>query len=76
MFTKCRCCGFMWLSGIFALAAVVHLIRLVLGFSLQIGETVVPMNVSVVIAVVAGILSVVLCKMGCGNCGCSKKECH
>jgi hypothetical protein len=66
----------MWLSGFFGLAVVAHVIRLVLGFTIQIGETAVPVSWSVAIVVIAGILSAVFYKMGCGNCGCSKKECH
>ncbi len=73
MFTKCRCCGFMWLSGFFALAAVVHAVRLVLKASVQIGEFAVPMSLSVGILVVAGVLSFVLARSGCGRCGCGAK---
>ncbi len=73
MFTKCRCCGLMWLSGFFALAAMVHAIRLVLKASVQIGEFAVPMGLSMGVLVVAGVLSFVLARLGCGRCDCGTK---
>ena len=71
MCKKCKCCKFSWLSGMFALAAIVHVIRLISGAQVQINTVVIPMNASIAIAVVAGILSFILCKKSCGECGCS-----
>mgnify|MGYP001563464888 FL=1 len=68
---KCKCCNFSWLSGFFALAAIVHLIRLITGMQVQIGGWAVPMNVSIGVAVIAGVLSLILCKKSCASCGCS-----
>ena len=70
---KCKCCSLSWLSGVFALAAIVHIIRLIARAQVQVGDFVVPMNLSIVIAVVAGILSLVLCKMSCKACNCASK---
>lgn len=70
MFTKCRCCGLMWLSGFFALATLAHAVRLVFKVSVQVGEFAVPMELSVVILVVAGTLSFVMARLGCGRCDC------
>ena len=70
---KCKCCSLSWLSGVFALAAIVHIVRLVTRTQVQLNDFVVPMNLSVVIAVVAGILSLVLCKMSCKACTCTTK---
>ena len=67
---KCKCCLFSWLSGVFALASLVHIIRLIVQAQVQVGDFVVPMNLSIVIASVAGILSLVFCKMGCKACTC------
>jgi hypothetical protein len=68
--TKCKCCQFSWLSGFFALAAIVHIIRLVTQTPVQIGDFAVPMNASIAIAVIGGVLSLVFCKMGCKSCAC------
>ncbi len=64
----------MWLSGFFALAAVVHTIRLVLKTSVQIGDFAVPMGLSVVVLVVAGVLSFILARLGCERCDCGTKH--
>ena len=66
--TKCKCCAAMWWSGFFALAAVVHVVRLVARAEVQIGTFVVPMGVSIGVAIVAGTLSLIFCKKGCGAC--------
>ena len=57
---KCKCCSLSWLSGVFLLAAIVHIVRLIAKAQVQVGDFVVPMNLSIVIAVVAGILSLAL----------------
>ena len=69
---KCKCCMFSWFSGLFALAAIVHIVRLIAKAQVQINDFVVPMNVSIGIAAVAGVLSLVFCKMGCKTCNCAK----
>jgi len=68
---KCKCCKFAWWSGFFAFAAVVHMVRLIARVQVQIGSWSVPMGLSIAVAVVAGALSIILCKAGCGACGCS-----
>jgi hypothetical protein len=69
---KCKCCMFSWWSGFFALATGVHIVRLIARAQVQIGDWVVPMGLSIAVAVVAGILSFIFCKAGCKSCGCSK----
>ena len=69
---KCKCCNFSWLSGFFALAAIAHILRLIFGVQVQLNATVVPMNVSIIVAIVAGILSLIFCKKSCASCNCSK----
>ena len=63
----------MWFSGFFGLAAFAHVIRLVTRAKVQIGGVLIPMNVSVVIVVVAVILSFFFCKMSCNACNCGTK---
>ena len=67
---KCKCCLFSWLSGFFALATLAHIIRLITKAQVQVGDWAVPMSVSIAIVVVAGILSLTFCKMGCKACTC------
>lgn len=71
---KCKCCNLSWLSGMFALASIVHIIRLISGAQVQVNSTLIPMNVSIIIAVVAGVIAVILCKKSCASCGCSTGE--
>ena len=68
---KCKCCNFSWLSGFFGLAAIAHIVRLISGAHIQVNDWVVPMNVSIGVAVVAGALSLILCKKSCASCNCS-----
>ncbi len=70
---KCKCCTFSWFSGFFALPALVHLVRLVTKTQVQIGDWIVPMSFSIGTMVVAGVLSLVLCKTACKACACSAK---
>ncbi len=70
---KCKCCVFSWLSGFFALASLIHIVRLIAKAQVQIGSFAVPMNVSILVAVIAGLLSLAFCRMGCKACNCSKK---
>ena len=71
--SKCKCCAAMWWSGFFALAAVAHVVRLIARAEVVVNGFTVPMSASIAVAVVAGILSFVFCKKGCGACGCSTK---
>ena len=50
-------CPAMWMSCFFGLGFVVHLLRLIVGVPVTIGETSIPMVASVVIVVVFGLLS-------------------
>ena len=70
----CKCCKAMWFSGFFALACLVHLVRLALQVQVRFGDWLVPMGLSVGVAVVAGLLSFFCCRMGCGSCGCSTTQ--
>ena len=68
---SCKCCKAMWFSGFFALACLVHVVRLALQVPLRLGDWPVPMGLSVGVVVVAGALSFILCRMGCSACSCS-----
>ena len=70
---KCKCCGMMWWSGFFGLAALMHLIRLIVRANVQVNGFTVPMTASIAILAVAAVLSFIFCKKGCGACGCSAK---
>ncbi len=67
---KCKCCKPIWWSGFFTLAAVGHLARLLFRAQVQIGQWAVPMRVSLGVVVVAGALSLILCKKGSVSCDC------
>ena len=47
----------MWLSGFFALGAIVHLARFFAGFSLVVAGREIPLTVSGVVALAFGVLS-------------------
>ena len=55
---KAEFCPAMWFSGFFGLGALVHLARLIAGFSVVIAGREIPLAVSGIIALVFGILSV------------------
>ncbi len=59
-----------WFSGFFGLAALVHLVRLLFQVPLVLGGRSVPMAVSVIIVLVAGILSLRLLSVGRGGGSC------
>ncbi len=59
---KCKCCAAMWWSGFFGLAMIGHMIRLIARAHMQVGTHVIPMGVSVLIAIIAGALSFIFCK--------------
>ncbi len=58
MKTRGKFCPAMWLSGFFGLGALVHLVRLVMGFSLVVDGRAVSLTFSGLLALVLGILSV------------------
>ena len=63
-----HCCGHclcLWLSGLFAMPAIAHIVRSILGWPMTIAEHSFTIRESIVIAVVAGILSAVFGIMGC-----------
>ena len=70
---KCKCCSLMWWSGFFALASLVHIVRLISRIQVQVGIWVVPMQASIGVAIIAGLISLFLCKAGCGACNCKEK---
>ncbi|MBI3313560.1 MAG: hypothetical protein HYZ83_04950 [Candidatus Omnitrophica bacterium] len=55
---KSKFCPAMWFSGFFGLGAVMHLIRLLGGFSVVIAGREIPLGLSGVAVLVFGILSV------------------
>ena len=55
---KTKFCPAMWFSGFFGLAALVHLVRFFVGFSIMIVGREVPLELSGLIALITGILSV------------------
>jgi hypothetical protein len=55
---KARFCPALWFSGFFGLGAVVHVVRLITGFSVVIGGREIPLEFSGVAVIVFGILSV------------------
>ncbi len=64
---KCCCghCALLWLSGFFAMPAVIHVVRLIAGWQITIAEHVVTTKESVIAAVVSGILAIILGLIGC-----------
>lgn len=56
--SKVKFCPAMWFSGFFGLGAVMHLVRLVTGFSVVIAGREIPLAVSAVAVCVFGFLSV------------------
>ena len=54
---KSKFCPMTWLSGFFATAAIVHAVRLVLGWSLVLNGREISMGTSGVVAAAAGALS-------------------
>lgn len=61
---KPKFCPAIWFSGFFALGAIMHLIRLLLGFSVVIAGREIPLTVSAAMVVIFGILSIGLAMMG------------
>lgn len=53
-----------WFSGFFGLGALVHLVRSILGFSLVVGGREISIGVSIIFALVLGILSAGLLMAG------------
>ena len=77
---KSKFCPAMWLSGFFALGALVHLIRYLLHFSLTVNGYEVPLTASFGVAVLFGAFALVFGAAGMkrpceknqksGSCGC------
>jgi len=64
---KC-CCGHclsLWLSGLFAMPAIAHIVRSILGWPLMLAEHTFTIKESIIIAVVTGIISIIFGVMGC-----------
>lgn len=57
---KTKFCPAMWLSGFFALGAVVHLVRFLFQISLTVGGHEIPLTVSFVLGLVLGAFSLAL----------------
>lgn len=57
-------CPAIWFSGFFGLGTLIHLIRLVFGFPVMIGEWAVPLKASAILAAVFGGLSLGLLYLG------------
>lgn len=70
---KPMACPAIWLSGFFALGAIVHVVRLLFRFSLIVGGYEIPLGVSALVAVVLGGLSIGLLILGCKKPCCSKE---
>ena len=68
---KSRFCPMIWLSGFFALGALAHLLRSILGVTLVVAGHEVPRTVSVAIFVIFGALSI-----GALFLGSQKPCCH
>ncbi len=68
-----KSCAAIWFSGFFGLAAAVHIVRLILKFPVVIRGTEIPMNVSLVVAIVASGLSLGLLFLACKKSCCDKK---
>lgn len=61
---------FTWIAAIiFALAAIVHIIRLIKPFQVVVGSHNIPMSASIVCIVVFGFLSWMLCREARGTSG-------
>ena len=54
---KAKFCPAMWLSGFFGVGALIHLVRLIAGFSLVVAGREISLAMSGAIALVFGILS-------------------
>ena len=66
-------CPAIWFSGFFGLGVLVHLVRLVLRFSLIVNGYAIPLTASAVLVVVLGCLSVGLLILGCKRPCCPRK---
>lgn len=66
MAEKCKCgCAFGWLSGFFAMPAIVHLIRALAGWEVTFKGNPVAIKTSWMVFVIAAVLSVIFCILGC-----------
>lgn len=53
-------CPALWFSGFFGLGFIVHLVRLISGVTVTVGDRPIPMATSLAIVVVFGTLSILL----------------
>jgi hypothetical protein len=60
-------CAWPWVSGFFAAPAFVHLVRVLAGWHVIIGENEIPMMLSWICVFVCGLLSIVCAMLGCRN---------
>ncbi len=72
---KNKLCPAMWLSGFFGFGSLVHLIRFIFGVSLSVGGFDVTSRLSLTVAVILGVLSVVLLVLSLKR-PCDKDETH
>lgn len=72
MVNEKKSCVAIWFSGFFALGAVMHLVRSIVRFPLVVGTFEVPISLSVVLAVVLGVLSLSLLCLACRKSCCEK----
>lgn len=64
---KC-CCGHcicLWLSGLFAAPAIMHIVRVILGWQLTLAEHQFTNKESIIIAVIAGLFAAIFGISGC-----------
>ena len=73
MENKPLACAAIWFSGFFGFGAIGHLIRLMLKLPVTLGTFEVPLNLSVVLVVVLGGLSIGLLILSCKKPCCSKE---
>lgn len=66
MAEKCNCgCCFSWLSGFFAMPAIVHLIRVIAGWEMTFRGNPVAMKTSWIVFIACGVLALVFGIIGC-----------
>ena len=70
MTTKCKCCSYAWFSGFFGLAALAHLIRLVLRVPLVVAGHNFHLRFSLAVVIIASALSFFFCRRSCSSCSC------
>lgn len=72
MDNKKHCCGqciCLWFSGFFAMPAIAHIVRIILGWPMTIASWNVTIKGSIIVAVVTGILAAIFGLAGCKLAG-------